>query len=342
MDYSQFSVEEFVADLSFVQWVKGEDEKLNTFWADWVKNHPEKSAQVEEARELVIMIYSVVDLPGSQPTADEISASKQHIIQRISDRQFQPSIQNKHSISRYQPLAAVVVLVIVSSFALWWYQSAFGRETYRTAYGEMTTFTLPDQTTVTLNANSVLETSSSWNKNESREVWLSGEAYFDVTHQPDDNRFIVHTEVVNIEVFGTEFNVHNRRSEAEIILAEGSVKLTSTSNQSASVSAFMQPGEMVQLKGGTFNRSQVDVEKSTSWRNNRLYFEEESLAEIAQRLEDNYGLQTKFSSPQLSQLTFTGSSPTDDLSILFIALSEALGVNVSLQENTILVQNNQP
>src|SRR5690606_5303681 len=102
--------------------------------------------------------------------------------------------------------------------------------TYKTGYGQVEKIVLDDGSQVTLNANSELKWKRSWEKDRNRIAILRGEAFFNVsTILSEDSgvttRFVVHTEDLNIQVVGTEFNVKSRSSKTDIFLKEGKIKL---------------------------------------------------------------------------------------------------------------------
>lgn len=112
-----------------------------------------------------------------------------------------------------------------------------------TAYGKTERITLPDQSVVLLNANSVLSYNDKWTDNKTREVWLAGEAYFEVKKSDarGNAKFVVHTDQLSVEVLGTEFNVNNRRGKTQVVLNAGKVRLTSDTTLEKEI--IMAPGE---------------------------------------------------------------------------------------------------
>ncbi len=124
--------------------------------------------------------------------------------------------------------AAVVSLIMLLAGAGW----VGGKEhllyrTYRTGAGETKNLLLADHSRVTLNANTSLKVSRNWFSGDRREVWLTGEAFFNIQKTPDRQRFTVHTATLTVEVLGTKFNVTDRRRKTRVVLQEGKVKVTS-------------------------------------------------------------------------------------------------------------------
>src|SRR5690606_17847152 len=79
---------------------------------------------------------------------------------------------------------------------------------HSTAYGQILHVTLPDSSKVILNGNTSLSYDGHWVGDDSREVYLEGEAFFSVVHTHHNLKFIVNTSSqMRVEVLGTEFNV---------------------------------------------------------------------------------------------------------------------------------------
>ncbi|WP_102409091.1 FecR family protein [Parabacteroides bouchesdurhonensis] len=156
--------------------------------------------------------------------------------------------------------------------------------------GQKSHIILPDGTKVWLNSDSRLTYSTSYNM-EDREVYLEGEAYFDVV-KSELHRFIVKTDVVDVNVLGTEFNVsaYPENSMVQVFLTRGSVRLESANN--ASFLTMLKPGEKAEiLKSGLrCTVSSCDVDTESSWRLNKLHFEGAYAYDVFKKAERWYGV----------------------------------------------------
>ncbi|HAK76113.1 MAG TPA: iron dicitrate transport regulator FecR, partial [Runella sp.] len=142
---------------------------------------------------------------------------------------------------RWWAIAASIMGVLVTG---WLYQDTLLYRTHRTDFGETQTITLSDGTQVTLNANSSLEVPRFGFGQKTRQVKLTGEANFSVTHTIDNQRFVVKTEKgVDVVVLGTEFSVYARRKEAKVVLNKGKVQLRYQEGK-AQKELMMKPGEL--------------------------------------------------------------------------------------------------
>ncbi len=217
------------------------------------------------------------------------------------------------------------------------------QEVYDTQYGEVRTLVLPDSTIVHLNANSQLSYSSDLATNDIREVWLKGEAYFEVTYHQlstsDPVKLVVHTDQVDIEVLGTSFNVKDRRGITQVVLDEGKVRLKKPESDDELVA--LKPGEAVRVdQQQTFSVERIESSaQASSWKENELYFNDQSLVEIQQILADNYGIQIRFAESTLGLLRFTGSTPADNLSVLFTTLEKSFALKIQERDGEYIVRS---
>ena len=208
--------------------------------------------------------------------------------------------------------AAALVLITVG----WVYYLTLSQEvTYQTAYGEIKTITLPDQSVATLNGHSVLRIKEQWSWWADREVWLEGEAFFSVTHQQNNQHFVVHTPgQVSVEVLGTEFNVSQRSSGTNIALASGSISLhigkPLDKNQVAAVP--MEPGEVVTLSPNheSYKKHKVkNIEAYYAWKKQKLLLNRTSLEELLTSLQETHGLKLKVTERKLLDRKASGTLP---------------------------------
>lgn len=231
--------------------------------------------------------------------------------------------------------AASFLLLMAS--AAYFLGDSFSYKTYSSQEGRIRSVLLADGSTVTLNANSSIRLYRDFMKHESREVWIKGEAFFEVTKKPNHMKFIVHTDNFDVEVLGTKFNINNRRCRSEVILAEGKVKLVAKDNKTL----IMKPGDKVSLSNNQtqFQKQVATPEKYEAWRNNKLVFDETRLSEVAEIIQDYYGVEMVFGDSLLPRRQFTGTLPNDDLDVILVALGTAYNIDIEQRGNQILLKN---
>lgn len=169
---------------------------------------------------------------------------------------------------------------------------------------------LEDGTEVWLNADSRLIYPEVFNGTE-RRVELTGEAYFKVTHD-EAKPFVVVSGGQEVRVYGTEFNVHAYRDEADIYttLVEGTIALRLTDDEQGR-ELLLTPGKQTafNIEHAAFNVRQVDTEVVTSWRSGIFVFENQTLEQIMRTLSRWYDFDYEFKDQQTAQTVFMGSIP---------------------------------
>ena len=144
---------------------------------------------------------------------------------------------------------------------------------------------LPDGTTVHLNANSKIEYPKKFNK-RSREVILSGEAFFDVVKDPN-RPFIITAENARIEVLGTSFNILTEKitDKVEVLVESGTVSLSSVKNHDKLI---LTKGQFGLYQNKSLIREDVGDINYLSWRTKLIEFREAPLNYVIDILNKTY------------------------------------------------------
>jgi len=157
-------------------------------------------------------------------------------------------------------------------------------------YGKRFNVILTDGSKVFLNSGSVLKYPIKFLPNQKREVFLQGEAYFDVSKNKKD-LFIVNTNKINVEVYGTKFNVKNYSEDfnSDIVLVSGSVAIKNNENEE---STLLKPGFKGSVDKTTLKitESKINTKVYTSWIEGEVVFRKESFSQILKKLERLYNV----------------------------------------------------
>lgn len=170
--------------------------------------------------------------------------------------------------------------------------------------GKKATVTLTDGTVVHLNGGSQLQYPEQFATSH-RTVVLRGEAFFEVAS--DEKRpFAVETAQTYTEVLGTAFNLSAYEGEATALAVQsGKVRFSTAGGQHTGVFSGGQGAALG--KDETFTRLEKIPSGRFDWKENRLVFNNHTLASIAATLQRWYGITIKVNNPQLQQRTFTGA-----------------------------------
>ncbi|MGK7395295.1 MAG: FecR family protein [Candidatus Cyclobacteriaceae bacterium M3_2C_046] len=336
MKFDQYkNIEDFVTDLQFIDWVKNPTPDNQRYWQQYMQANPEKVEMIHEAK---ILVQSVLSYSGG-----EVSYSSDDYDEVKSNIRLKIDHPGTGRLRVWLPRAAVIFILISLTLVIrsYWLRDNFIY--YQTAFGETREIVLPDQSRVILNANSSLKTYKSWQNISSRELWLSGEAFFEVKQMKNGEfppQFLIHTQNdLEIEVLGTSFNVNDRHEQAQVVLNSGTVKISA---QQIRQDLVIKPGESITYSAITkqLKRQKVQPEQYLSWTNNQLQFENAYLVQIEQKVRDLFGLELEFVGFEKEDKKFTGSTPYQELEILFVSLAKTFDLKYKRSGQKIIFSKN--
>lgn len=208
---------------------------------------------------------------------------------------------------RFAGYAAAIILAIVSVhlYHVYSHSSQFLQAAETSLFvpaGQRVNLTLPDGTTVWLNAQSRLTYPTTFAGDE-RRVSIEGEAYFEVV--PDKNMpFIVSAGNVEMKVLGTTFNVYNYPGESfrRISLIEGSLQVY---NSVSSDGVILKPNEEVFVREGKMQIAEIPNADYFLWTEGIYSFENEELEVILKKLEMYYDIRIQVNDPDMLQWKYT-------------------------------------
>ncbi len=203
--------------------------------------------------------------------------------------------------------------------------------------GESAKVTLSDNTHVWLNSNTKFTYPAKF-EGKARNVKLTGEAYFEVSHNPE-NPFYVQTSELTVAVKGTSFNVqaYDSDDEVNVTLVNGKVILQ---NRNGNLISELSPGENAKfdLSEKTISLSKANTEFYTSWKDGYLVFKNETLEEIVKKLERWYSITVMFDKEEIKKIKFTGTIlKNKSIDQIFNILKYTAGIDYSIE-----IINNKP
>ena len=232
-----------------------------------------------------------------------------------------------------------------------------------TKYGSKTTIVLPDGTKVSVNAGSKLSYDNTFG-NTVREVYLTGEAFFDVVHN-EEKPFIIHTAKMDIKDLGTAFNVRCYPDEkrAETSLIRGSIEITLKDRPKEKI--YLKPEEKLTLVNDEVITTTKPVSKKiktelivaeplvaishityepgdhsvveTSWVENKLVFRGEPFEEVALKMEKWYGVKITITDDHLKKVHLTGSFDSETVEQALAALQLTTDFKYTNTKNYITI-----
>ena len=215
--------------------------------------------------------------------------------------------------------------------------------------GSRKTLYLPDGTMVRLNGGSHLHYDSNMQHKDTRVVTLSGEAYFDVA-KDKDRGFVIHTDKIAIKVLGTAFNVkaYPQDKVTETTLMYGSIELTVNNKPYQKI--ILKPREKFALIDDKQKKLivqdivPVEVEdkeyvKEVSWVEDEFVFQNETLEDLAPRMERWFNVQIRIDNPQIEAFHFTGIFHKETIEQALTAMQFIKPFKFNITDNHVYIQN---
>jgi transmembrane sensor len=252
----------------------------------------------------------------------------------------------KRSQKTWLAIAGVFTLVVVM-LGLWFVshrQQSTPINHIATNYGELKTIRLRDSSIIVLNGHSSIHIHAQWKQNEPREIWLEGEAFFDIKHlnkdtfhiQPEE-RFLVHCTDVTVEVLGTSFDIRQRRGKTEVVLQTGSISIHL--NSQPQLKRLMRPGAIF-----TYNKQENQLKQDTTepanytaWKEKKLLLNNPTVEEVLYYLEDNYGKKIILNSAEKRKVRIEGPILLTNLDDALFIVSTVLKANIEKSDSAIVI-----
>jgi len=199
-----------------------------------------------------------------------------------------------------------------------------------TTSGQKLTVTLSDGSVVKLNSNTILRYPKSFEA-DSREVYLTGEAFFDV--KKDSLRpFRIHTGELTTQVLGTSFNVKHLQDVVTVCVATGKVSVSN-----GIFAEQLLPSEKADYSRTTKKiiKAVTNLDNELAWKENIIVFDDTSLNDAALTLEAWYGVKVIFDNDALKHCVITGKFDAMALEKVLHAISFSTGMQFSVTDNVV-------
>jgi len=225
-------------------------------------------------------------------------------------------------------LAAVIIVLLIPAFLI--YRNLLSPDVkHLVAEKSVVETLLPDGTRVTLNAGSTLDYPDHF-VDDIREVSLTGEAYFTVTHDPA-KPFIVSSGTVRIKVMGTSFNVNTKvkKDMLDVILTEGMVYVYFEEEPSSQVILVTGEKAAVTVADKSISKSINPDKNYLSWKTRKMTFTNQTLDEVVTTLNHVYQSELRIQTGGLGQCRLTATFDHQSLESVLLVLKSTLDITIS-------------
>ena len=297
----------------------------DTFLARWLNNElTSEELKAFEATE-DFALYNKILLGTTQlegPSFDEDEA-----FIALKDKRANRNTIKKSSTNwfKYGIAASVIFLIGFISYSL-----LFQTTVYTTGIGEQLSCTLPDGSTVILNAKSSLEVDTH-NWNEDRKLSLKGEAFFDVEK---GKTFTVSTKEGNVTVLGTEFTVNAYNNYFEVACYEGKVSVLDNHNNKTTL---LIPNQSYRNIENTISETATNSDEPL-WLKEQSIFKSIPIKHVFKALEKQYGIKIKYNKFD-DTILFTGAFPNNNQQIALETVLKSVNLDYTVKDNSIILQD---
>ena len=320
------TINDFLEDASFENWALQNNGTDINFWEFWIANNPDKEELVNKAKDLILGF----SFDKKFVNKEKVALEWEKLEAKIQAKKVAP--KRKVRFLRQFSAAASILLLISLSF---YFTNSDDKVTHKTDFGEILNIKLQDGSDVTLNSNSSL----SYYKNESRKVWLTGEAFFQVDKKVVTNaKFWVLTDDLSLEVYGTSFNVNTKKKKTDVYLEEGNIWLKFKNGDDKK----MIPGGYISYSS---KKNKILEDKNilnpiikTSWKNGSLLFENLSLEKAMEKIKENYGYSIVFKDDKSKNTLITGAVPSTNIDICIKAIEKSVDVIIIKKGDSLIIR----
>ncbi|WP_128546363.1 FecR family protein [Larkinella soli] len=359
-DYTRFLPEDFAQDPYFRRWVLGELPPTDTFWITWQVRHPEQDEIIEQAR---ILVWA---LQVEDPAADSEEV-RQGIDQILDDTQSRSVLPFYRRPAGFQKAfrgpairwAASVLMVLGLGYGAY---TTLERTTAPTRPAEARTTPMTDPATgangltervrlsdgskVTLTPGSRLRVSPDFGKTE-RTVYLTGEAFFEVTRNPA-KPFLVYTGNVVTKVLGTSFRVRAYEGDSHVSVAvrTGRVMVAKAKpgRPASSDAMVLLPNQQALYSKADEHLIKTLVENPvmliTTTETNPFEFREAPLPQVLSTLEQIYGVKMIYDAKVVAECNLTAQMGNEPLFEKLNLICEMIQARYEVVDGQVVLYSN--
>lgn len=350
MHYKDYSTEDFIQDEFFQKWVSKPNEENARYWASFLNHYPQQKIKIEEAREFLLLFKP--DSSFSQPAIEQIKTDfnkriDQYEISGLVAPTASKTLQQFKAWRFASRIAASLILILLIGYVAFQFSresnflTFFAFEELRTLNGKQSRIILSDGTMVWLNSNSNLKYPKNFNREKVREVFLTGEAFFEVT-EDKQKPFIVRTSSAAIKVLGTAFNVKSYSNDSciETTLVHGKVSISAQLDKRTEEITLL-PNQQVRIDKATKEiklKKSVDTDAYTSWKSGWIIFEDQSFSYIKETLERWYDVTIVMEDKNSLSCTFSGKFKDKTITEVLEVFKNTESINYRIENNTVFIE----
>ena len=294
---------------------------------------PEKRAEIESS---LSRNWDEFNYDEGEPKKDLSEVYEKLRLRILSGPTKMVRIQ-KVILQSYTKVAAILLLPLLIYAAIGLFNKYYQNDTaWAEIYspsGARIQFSLPDGTKGWLNSNTKLKYPIDFKEN--RHLDLTGEAYFEVTHNKR-SPFVVSTPNLDIEVLGTIFSVSAIEGEktTDVVLEKGQVAVR---NEEIHLETTLEPNEKLIFNNENkeFQTIVVNAQQYNSWKDGLLVFRNEPLSEVFKRLCRWYNVKITIEDQQINRYKYRATFRDEPIEEVIRLIAITVPIEYIVQKRTI-------
>ncbi|HNQ68625.1 MAG TPA: FecR domain-containing protein [Bacteroidales bacterium] len=199
-------------------------------------------------------------------------------------------------------------------------------------------FKMEDGSMLTLNSNTKIEYSKDFEKN--RLVKLDGEAFFEVQHKTDENKFVVIAKDCQITVVGTKFNIKSFADSdlVEVYVTEGLVQVSEINNDNY-ISLSADEKAIYNTKSKQITKTSTNNSADIYWKTKKIVFDDAPISEVSSVISEVYGINVISELSNAQNLKLNTSFENNSLDEVIKILQLTLDIRIEKHDNTIILKD---
>ncbi|MBO9612722.1 MAG: FecR domain-containing protein [Dyadobacter sp.] len=351
-----FTVEELATDESFRRWVMAPTPELDRYWQQWLQQNPDRAGIAARARELVLAVHEIY----KDDLSDEMLRHEIAEITRIAGER-----KAEGSLPFYQRAVwrAAAVLLLTGGLSWLYYtthntiapsekgkQLALESEMLvknNPTEVEMTVL-LSDNSVATLAKGSSIRYPRHFAAHE-RRVYLTGEAFFDVSKNPE-RPFLVYTNETVTKVLGTSFRIQAFEGDNTEMVAVKTGRVSVYAKQEYEASQGPKPAGVILNPNQqvVFNRKENKLEKAIAANPVLLaesvvlkdqVFDDRPVTEVFDALAKAYGIGIRYQAETLSNCMISAQFNEENLKQRLNAICQAIGAGYDMENGLVVISS---
>ncbi len=348
MKSNNVQIEDLLTSESFYNWVNRSNSNDIVFWEAWWKEHPQHHDTIREAINIIESISFEDKSFNSEEIVDLWKNIKRETIDDLPSTYLNTRRTSRLWSSHLMKAAAIAIPILLGTILYLYHdqtaqqpgqvsQQVTSKEIPR---GQKLTVYLPDGSMVKLNAESKISYPKPFDEDR-RVVNLDGEAFFEVTPNPD-KPFIVVTKGIETRVVGTSFNISAYPDEdlVEVSVVTGEVSVKRSDQPLKVQPIALRPSEQATYSAqtGELVVSGFNPDRVLGWKEGTLYFNNATMEEFVAELERWYGIDIVVDRKMPIKKGIVGEFTNQSLEEILIGMHGASEFEYELTEEKLIIK----